>query len=53
MEEKPWADPQRLRKVAKELRDRASHASLPGYAEQLIRAAVELEKRAAKLEASI
>lgn len=40
----------RLLRLADELREKARTAALPGYAEQLIRAAETLEKRAFECE---
>jgi hypothetical protein len=37
--------------MAQEMRDQAARATLPGYAEKLLRAAFQLEKRAEELEA--
>ena len=53
MERDPREEPDRLRKLARELRARAGQAELPGYAESLVRAAQELELRASQLEARL
>ena len=42
--------PQEMRNMARELRDRAAAADLPGYGEKLIRAAEQLESEAAAVE---
>jgi len=42
--------PDRMRKKAIELRERASVTDVPGYAEQLIRAADDLENYALEVE---
>ena len=44
-------EPRQLRQVAKDLRESARFAELPGYAQKLILAAEQLERRAAELEA--
>ncbi len=51
MANQPTEEPERLRQFANELRERARVSELPGYAERLVCAAEELEKRAAELEA--
>ena len=51
MDKRPEHEPRRLRLLAKELRERASDAQLPGYSEKLIQAAEELERRATEIEA--
>ena len=42
--------PHHLRRLATELRDDASRATMPGYALKMIHAADDLERRATELE---
>jgi hypothetical protein len=42
--------PDRMRRKAQELREKARVADIPGYAEQLIRAAEDLENYADEIE---
>jgi|KBSMisStandDraft_5_1062788.scaffolds.fasta_scaffold434385_1 hypothetical protein len=50
MEKRTVHESRRLRQLAKELRERARDAELPGYSEKLIQAAEELERRATEIE---
>ena len=50
MDSKIKRGPQEMRSMARELRDLAATADLPGYAEKLIRAAEELEAKATAVE---
>jgi hypothetical protein len=50
MADPPPRESERIRQFAKELRERARLSDLPGYAEKLVSAAKELEKRADELE---
>jgi hypothetical protein len=45
-------EPGALRRMAHEMRDQAARATLPGYAEKMLRAALELERQADELEAA-
>ena len=46
-------EPQRLRQLAHDLRESARGAAWPGYAEKLIEAAEQLERRAVEVEGSV
>lgn len=46
-------EPQRLRQLAHDLRESARGAAWPGYAEKLIEAAEQVERRAVEVEGSV
>jgi len=51
VDKRPISEAQELRQLAKKLRQRASEAALPGYAELLTRAAADVEQQVEKIEA--